>query len=1149
MKKSSLRKIIASVSLSLCMAFSAGIALTSFTSNGYASASTTVTGSAYASTVVKSTGASATFVKDEAQLYATDSKFTGLKLTGGAGASFDLGQVNIGDSDWAGTSTTAVSENANNKNNSFFEFVHAPHSKTFCPEKENASDNESTELKEVVFTFTQGTQKMYVSVKSYREGDWDELNIMAKGGNQPNYGCFRSDRNFVTAIVRKGQVLATTATALGLGNTELKVNTIGKSTTTIPLYYDVKETAIYTSITSSVVPSLANSFLIRDFNSTNAKENLLSDGNWTGFKKDSNGKIMVDVNVTFTSVTSGCTETSIIVTKLGNTQIGETITVEDKDMDVIPVKNNIGNVAVGNNVVLNLPYQQGCAFTTTSITEQRTVSVKYNGSVIDTFAESDFVENKLTYVPENTGKYTFVIGIADANYTEEVDFNAVDSKYKYAASSVVSAIKTSDGATATYGSKTVASGTTFTGIVLTGGTDATFTYEDIDISRLAYRDINDFDSIIGLAITPRTTTKATAILSDDFNGDGQITWEDADLDQDGIWDVYDDDIVYEIGDNPEDNTKEEQVLAAVRNWVQPATAQLNHLDKYSSEELSGLQIILTDSEDSTKQVILKLNRGQIWEDKTINGANTGMKAAATGQTDKIYRASKNGYVSAAPKNVSFTGMASKPAVFSYDFAENALYSDVNTVFGATLTGATGDSRLIRDFDNSGTPVFEGFTSGKVDITVKFGTLVADKEVSLLSGFYAGGTDKAFVQTPEVAYTDTSVVLTSLFGMDLTKENGVYNYDNDYFTADTEEVKAYYGKAFNLPTLKKYNPYLGEVVYNAKYSIVDASNKDVVAPTDYVAGAEVTLNKIGAYTIKVVDTFGKAIDIDLNINARLNVDLGNNLNATVNGVKVLDGDICYVDNDLEVVVTPDVGYVLNEACIINSAHVSSNLVANSNTITIATSDLTGDDTIRLRANAIDYNITYKMFEDSSYNEARIFNMDMIKDGATLLEPDEVTGKKFLGWYDELGNRYTTLAEVGLGDRVLYGAYGAVSYVVEFEIEEGVTVIQTVSGGEKAVSYVPKREGFVFAGWKDASGNAFSFDTAINSDVELVASWTPVNEVEGSNVDKADATVNATIVEAEVKTNVLQIIFVVVFGIGVAGAIAVGVLFLLKKLGKI
>ena len=380
-------------------------------------------------------------------------------------------------------------------------------------------------------------------------------------------------------------------------------------------------------------------------------------------------------------------------------------------------------------------------------------------------------------------------------------------------------------------------------------------------------------------------------------------------------------------------------------------------------------------------------------------------------------------------------------------------------------------------------------------------------------------------------------------MDLTKENGIYNADNDYVTTDAEEVKAYYGKAFNLPTIKKYNAYLGEVVYNAKYSIVDGANNEVVAPTNYVAGAEVTLNKIGAYTIKVVDAFGKGTDIDLKVNARLNVDLGNNLNATVNGVKVLDGDICYVDNDLEVVVTPDVGYVLNEA------HVNGNLVANSETITIAASDLTGDDTIRLRAIAIPYNITYKMFEDSSYNEARIFDIDKIKDGATLLEPAEVTGKKFLGWYDELGNRYTTLAEVGLGDRVLYGAYGAISYVVEFEIEEGVTVIQTVAGGEKAVSYVPEREGFVFAGWKDASGNAFSFDTAINSDVELVASWTPVNEVEGSNVDKADATVNATIVEAEVKTNVLQIIFVVVFGIGVAGAIAVGVLFLLKKLGKI
>ncbi len=1144
MKKSSLRKIIASVSLSLCMAFSAGIALSSFTSNGYASASTTVAGATYASTVVKSTGAEVAFVKDEAQLNLATSKFTGLKLTGKTGASFNLGQVNIAESDWAGTYTTTAGEDANNKNNSLIELVFAPHDNDDVTTSSVSTG--SNEIDYITITFSQGSSKLELQVDYYSYGNTGSAEYLAKAkaGNQNTIGAFRSNQNDLQPTVRKSNLDATAATNLGYSTSGNGVfGTRGNATYAIPFYYDFNDVALYTPGTFSAT-GLSDSYLIRDFNSTEKKYNG-SDNIWNGFKKDLSGKAMVDVTVTFNTV-RGTSPTSIIVTKLGNTQITESITIEDKDMSILSVKNNIGSVAVDSNVVLNLPYQKGCAFTTTDLNEQRTVSVKYNGTVIDTFAEGDFVENKLTYVPENAGKYTFVIGVG-ANYTEEVDFNAVESNYAYATSSVVSAIKTSAGATATYGSKTVASGTTFTGIVLTGGTDATFTYEDIDISRLAYRDMYDFDSIIGLAITPRTTTKATAILSDDFNDDGQITWEDADLDQDGIWDVVDTDIVYEIGDNPEDNTKEEQVLEAVRNWVQPATARLNHLDKYSSEELEGLQIILTDSEDPTKQVILKLNRGQIYEDRAINNANTGMKAAATGQSDKIYRAkggaNPGGYVNFAPKNVSFTGMVTKPAVFSYDFKENALYSDVNTVYSATLSGATGDSRLIRDFDNSDGPAFGGFTSGKVDITVKFGTLVADKEATLLSDVYAGGEAKSFVQTPEVAYTDTSVVLTSLFGMDLTVENGLYAADNDYYTTDAEEIKAYYGKSFNLPTLKKYNSYLGEIAYDAKYSIVDASNNEVVAPTNYVAGAEVTLNRIGAYTIKIVDAFGKVTDIDLKINARLNVDLGDNLSATVNGVKVLDGDICYVDNDLQVVITPDAGYVLN------SAHVNGSAVANSNTIAIAASDLTGDDTIRLRASAINYTITYKMFEDSSFNEPKTFNMDMIKDGETLLVPDEVAGKKFLGWYDELGNRYTSLSAVGLKDCVLYGAYGAVSYVVEFEIEEGVTVIQTVSGGEKAVSYVPEREGFVFAGWKDASGNAFSFDTAINADVELVASWTPVSEVAGGDIGEADATVNATIVEPETKVNVLQVLFVVVFGIGVAGAIAVGVLFLLKKLGKI
>ena len=188
MKKSSLRKIIASVSLSLCMAFSAGIALTSFTSNGYASASATVTGETYASTVVKSTGASATFVKDEAQLNLSTSKFTGLKLTGKTGASFNLGQVNIGDSDWAGTYTTTAGEDANNKNNSLIELVFAPHDND-----DVTTSSVSTGLNEIDYitiTFSQGSSKLELQVDYYSYGNTGSAEYLAraKAGNQRHFG-------------------------------------------------------------------------------------------------------------------------------------------------------------------------------------------------------------------------------------------------------------------------------------------------------------------------------------------------------------------------------------------------------------------------------------------------------------------------------------------------------------------------------------------------------------------------------------------------------------------------------------------------------------------------------------------------------------------------------------------------------------------------------------------------------------------------------------------------------------------------------------------------------------------------------------------------------------------------------------------------
>lgn len=66
----------------------------------------------------------------------------------------------------------------------------------------------------------------------------------------------------------------------------------------------------------------------------------------------------------------------------------------------------------------------------------------------------------------------------------------------------------------------------------------------------------------------------------------------------------------------------------------------------------------------------------------------------------------------------------------------------------------------------------------------------------------------------------------------------------------------------------------------------------------------------------------------------------------------------------------------------------------------------------------------------------------------------------------------------------------NYTVSFNSNGGSAVAsQTVSGGKRATQPSnPTREGYTFAGWK-LNGSAYNFASAVNSNINLVASWTP------------------------------------------------------------
>ena len=190
----------------------------------------------------------------------------------------------------------------------------------------------------------------------------------------------------------------------------------------------------------------------------------------------------------------------------------------------------------------------------------------------------------------------------------------------------------------------------------------------------------------------------------------------------------------------------------------------------------------------------------------------------------------------------------------------------------------------------------------------------------------------------------------------------------------------------------------------------------------------------------------------------------------------------------------------------------------------------------------------MKDDATYNEVKTFNVEDVYDKVALFEPAEVSGKRFVGWFIN-EDKFETFADIGIKDITVYGVYGPEVYYVTFDLGDGNISTQIVNKNGNAVAFAPEKEGYVFDGWVDKNGNVYAFNSAVTEDVELVAKWSVADGLQVNDADVTPNDVKATVIEPEKPVNVLQVIFIVLFGLGAAAGIAAGVMFILKKLGKI
>ncbi len=149
--------------------------------------------------------------------------------------------------------------------------------------------------------------------------------------------------------------------------------------------------------------------------------------------------------------------------------------------------------------------------------------------------------------------------------------------------------------------------------------------------------------------------------------------------------------------------------------------------------------------------------------------------------------------------------------------------------------------------------------------------------------------------------------------------------------------------------------------------------------------------------------------------------------------------------------------------------------------------------------VEYTVTFNSLGGSSVASQKV------KSGEKATKPNDPTrdGYNFLYW--QLNGRKYEFTTAVTGDITLTAKWAEVKYTVTFKVENETYATAEVVKGRKAGKPTtdPTREGYVFDCWT-LNNTEYDFNTAVNSDITLVAKWTKAWLVtfevgEGSAVD--------------------------------------------------
>lgn len=896
---------------------------------------------------------------------ATGKAFTGLKLTGSSGAQFNLGTIDLKKSYWNGVDMTYGSEkpasnltdaakaemelkdgtqtgdynkflydtstenlynspyyNGTDEFKNFIAFAFAPHVNRYdkTPADDSSSSKNNKELASFTITLTDvNDSSNFMVINSAEQGDnnLDSRNLLVGGNNQKLAGM----RKFSSGGPRIYDGLRVKMYDAGSSNQipyEFCYNQNWSAASAAE-----RNPALYSPNGSDAADTIAGTWLIRKFAKTSYVDNNVKDtAAWNGF---SGSKVNVSITFnevkTLTDMNDGSLSnegvTSLIITSLGGYDLTKTQqSLTDADyFDISYNGRNVNSALKGEDTTLYAPVKSS-VITSSAVIGSKVEIYDRDNALESTVTFSGATE---TYAFKKTGAYT--LKWFDKDSTEAFKTTTVKSNSAIVDvnEAIVSNIVANNGQVAyVAGKKQVSNNNTFSGICLTGTTGSTFdlgTFK-LDNNKMYWN---------GAAYDKSSVVTANGKHYGGTNDRNKAANADNATSYGSFFSfVYDQDTVPTLPQN--------DVPGPTVNAL----------------ELTGLRVRL-------EQVGKPENYVQIFADKYIDSYyNVVFKVAGTNNATEVCERC-DGAKPSIGKNCLrsyMPGNAARPIDLVWDNEKATAYASF-TYAGGEIGGY--GTWAIRQFNTTGSDYASGYPGS----------------FSPWTGFDDGAELKCTVTFADASVDETSIIVTSFAGVDLT--GTTYAVDAAPTILNTTGVV---GAKYNLFDTIYYTDGLAKVDANVA-KITVAKDGAAASEVDLIAAKTYEFAEHGKYTVTYYDNAGEIGSSTYTIDA-LTVSITVTGGVVKKGDAVVNtGDPLSLEDELTFVPTGSVtntrGSIMFD--VLRSLTINGSVVSaaeNQKEYAIKVADCVKGSTLSIDA-VFDAQINIYMTDDRANEDNKLYNV--------------------------------------------------------------------------------------------------------------------------------------------------------------------------------